>query len=307
MIEALGNSYEYPIQFGNTCVNKVNSKDSIFLEEKFEQIQDEQGILGKFWNGVKEFTDLGQSASDCEEMLYKFNKGEISFEEAVEYLEQFEQKQENMTSLLSNILTGAAAIAMATPCGAVTATGTKAISWGLAFAKGAPVGAALKAGINFTDRATNDIEGDALDRKQIAKDFISGAITGTTSAVSGASSIGYKSLVDGGKIAEGTLGASVIKGAMCGMQCGALSGSASYMTNVAFGDKDFSVDDLITNTMTSAVISGTVGGAVGSGVYGLDKTNIAKVASDAGQILKDSTTSSARKILGQAERDIINA
>ena len=286
--------------------HRNSSNESIFLEEKFEEIKDKQGFIGNAWNEVKELTSFGVSEIDCKDMLRKYNNGEISFEEAVNYLDEFDAKQKSMSNLLSNIATGAASIAIATPLGLAGATGAKTISWALAFAKGAPIGAVLKTSINALDRGSNNIEGDALDAKQMAKDAISGAITGTTSAVSGASSIGYKSLVDNGLITEGTLVASTVKGAMCGMQCGALSGSANYMTDVAFQDKEFDFGELTKTTLTSAAVSGTVGGVVGSSVYGLDKLGTQKTVTEMGQIFKDTITSSTRKLLGFEVSEALN-
>ena len=266
-----------------------NNSKTLYLESKFQEIQDKQGILGNIWNSVKEITTLGVSASDCNNMLEKYKNGEISFEEAVNYLDEYDSKQENASGLLSNILTGIGGIAVAT---AAAASGP--IGWGLAFLKGAPIGAALKTGINFIDRATNDIEGDAFDAKQITKDAVSGALTGAASAVSGASSLGYKALEQRGLVEAGKIGSDILKGAFCGLECGAMSGAATYMTNVALGDEDFELEELLTNTATSAFVSGTVGSIVGAGLNGLNKTGFANF----GTVTRDSISSSTRKILG---------
>jgi hypothetical protein len=303
----------------NIYQKRVLSKEAQFLEQKLEAIEDEQGFLGNIWNGIKEITTLGVSQSDCESMLEKYNNGEISFEEAVNYLDEFDSKQENMSNLLSNILTGAGTIAAASAIlmtGGWAAVGVKGIAslalkhtgftWLQAFKYGAPIGALLKTAINFTDRATNDVEGDALDGKQIAKDAISGALTGAASAVSSASSIGYKTLVDKNIIQAGTLVGDMAKGALCGVECGAMSGAAGYMTDVAFGDKEFNFGDLTTNTLTSAFVSGTVGAAVGSATHGMDMKHIAQAVTDKGKILKDSLLSSSRKVGGQIEREALD-
>ena len=308
MVNAISINDEYDKKYNDynySFTSYRTSKESIFLEEKLQEIEDEQGFLGKAWNGIKEFTTLGVSQSDCEDMLKKYNKGEISFEEAIEYLDEYDSKQKTMSGLLSNIITGVCAIAIATPFGAITAAGTKAIGWGLAFAKGAPIGAAIKAGIGVLDRATNDVEDDALDGKQIVKDGISGALTGAASAVSGSQCFIYKGLENASLIPANKLANKMLQGALCGVECGAMSGSASYMTDVAFGDKEFSFGDLATNTLTSAAVSGTVGATVGAGMYGLDKANLCQTSSLTGQIVKDSSSSSARKVGGTKLRQII--
>ncbi len=265
------------------------------LENKLKEVQDEQGFLGKSWNCFKEITNLGLSNSDCEKLVDKYNNGEISFEEAVSYIEDFQSKQETMSELGANILTGIGAIAFAT-----TALAAGPIGWIAAIAKGAPIGAALKTGLKTLDRATNNIDGDAIDAKEMAKDAISGALTGTTSAVSSGVGAGIKA---------GKIGLSIFNGAKCGAICGGVSGAASYLTDVAFEDDvEFNTGELLENAATSAFVSGTVGAVVGGGMYGLS-ANVGKEATKTlGQtIVADSTSSTTRKLLGQGERNILSA
>ncbi len=277
----------YPRSFGS--LDKAQ-----FLEQKLEAIDDEQGILGNIWNGIKEFTTLGVSKSDCEGMLEKYKNGEISFEEAVNYLDEFDSKQETMSNLLSNIITGVGAIAVA---------GAGPVGWGLAFIKGAPIGAAIKAGIGILDRATNDVEGDAFDGKQITKDAISGVLTGAASAVSGSQCFIYKGLEGASMLPASNLANQALKGALCGVECGLMSGSASYMTDVAFGDKEFSFGDLTNTALTSAFVSGTVGGAVGATTLGLENSGI---INPNGSVAKYQVLSSTRKVGGVAEREVLD-
>ncbi len=265
------------------------------LENKLKEVQDEQGFLGKSWNCFKEITNLGLSNSDCEKLVDKYNNGEISFEEAVSYIEDFQSKQETMSELGANILTGIGAIAFAT-----TALAAGPIGWIAAIAKGAPIGAALKTGLKTLDRATNNIDDDAIDAKEMTKDAISGALTGTTSAVSSGVGAGIKA---------GKIGLSIFNGAKCGAICGGVSGAASYLTDVAFEDDvEFNTGELLENAATSAFVSGTVGAVVGGGMYGLS-ANVGKEATKTlGQtIVADSTSSTTRKLLGQGERNILSS
>ena len=298
MVSAISINDEYGKkynEFNYSFTSQTSSNESIFLEEKLQSIKDEQGILGKAWNGIKEVTSLGVSQSDCEDMLRKYRIGEISFEEAIEYLEGYDSKQETMSSLLSNIVTGIGAITFAT---LTAGTGLGLLA---SFKAGAPIGAAIKAGVNFIDRATNDVEGDALDAKQIAKDAISGALTGTTSAVASGVGAGIRS---------GQFGTAVLNGMKCGAICGSMSGAGSYLTDVAFGDEDFQFEELATNTIISGATSATVGAVVGGTMYGgasLIGTAGKEVAKTTGQVIaQDSTSSSARKILGTEVKEIIN-
>ena len=121
--------------------SRISGSKVAILENKLQAIEDEQGIFGKIWNGTKELTSLGTSQKDCQSMLKQFKQGKISFEEAAQYLNSFEQKQENMTELTKNIATGIGAIAFAT----VTAgTGLGLVA---AAQAGAPIGAGIKAAL----------------------------------------------------------------------------------------------------------------------------------------------------------------
>ena len=266
------------------------------LNKTWSQIQAKQGFIGKTWNGIKEITNLGQSASDCESMLQKYKNHEISIDEAMEYIESFDKKQTEATNLITNILTGIAAIALST---SVLGVGTK-IKWLKAIKYGAPIGAAVKAFLKGTDRATNNIEGDALDGKNILKDTLSGAVTGTVSAVSSGVYAG---------VANASLSKSILNGTLCGIECGALSGSSNYLIDTTLDkDKEFKFGDLAKSTLTSSFVSGTVGGIVGGSIYGIEDLagNIGKdiALSTKETITRDSISSSIRKILGNLERNL---
>ena len=263
------------------------------LESRLRDVKAKQGVIGNLWNGVKEITDLGVSKSDCDSMLDRYKKGIVTYDQALEYINSFEKKQDSTTDLWANIITGVTAIAFAT-----AAAGAGPIGWAFAFAKGAPIGAAVKTLIKFIDRATNNKKNDEFDFKQMSKDAISGAITGTTSAVASQVGIGIKA---------GKIGLSISNGAKCGAQCGALAGSTSYITDVALDkDKHFNVDDFITNTATSTFISGTVGGIVGAGMYGLSGNVGKDVSKSVSQtIVDDSASSTSRKVLGTMEKDFL--
>lgn len=289
------NAYSY--------AKKELEEGSIFLEEKLESIKDKQGFLGKTWNGIKEITTLGVSEGDCESMLDKYNKGEISFEEAVSYLDDFDSKQKTMSNLLSNIITGVGAIAFA------TATAGTSLGYLASLKAGAPIGAVIKTGINFFDRATNDIDNDAFDLKEMTKDAISGAMTGTTSAVT--SGVGKG-------IASGKILTSIINGAKCGAICGSASGALDYTLNTTLGDEEFNFENLIGNTLLSGATSATVGAVVGAGMYGGASMmgTVGQGAKNTGEtiikdnisntILKDSASSTTRKVLGTKVKQMLN-
>lgn len=268
------------------------------LDEKWQKIKDEQGVLGNAWNEIKEITTIGVSESDCESMVEKYNKGEISFDEAMSYIEDFEEKQKNGADLLANVATGVGAIATAT-----IATAGGPIGWGLAAAKGAPIGAILKTGIKTFDRATNDVEGDELDTQLMIEDSISGAMTGATSAVTSGVGEGVK---------NAKMALSVSNGVKCGAVCGTAAGAASYLTDVAFDEeKPFEFGSLVKCAAKNGFVSGTVGGIVGAGIYG--KASLAGAIGQQGTkttaetIISDATASSLRKLGAAAENNVFAA
>ena len=278
-----------------SSVNKIDdiTLKTQFLDAKLAEVNDKQCILGNIWNGVKEVTNSGISKSDCESMLEKFKNGKASFDEAIEYINKYDKKQKNMSELEANIITGISSIAIA------TCLTTGPIGWAAAFLFGAPIGAAVKTGLKILDRATNKVKNDEFDKEQIVRDMVSGAVTGAASAVSSGVGAGIKA---------GKLSLSIKNGAKCGVQCGALAGAASYTTDVAFDkEKYFNVGDFFKTTATSAFVSGTVGAVVGVGMYGLSN-NVGRDVSKSLQqtIIDDSLSSSSRKVLGQAERNMMS-
>ncbi|MBR1617549.1 hypothetical protein IJ670_05290 [bacterium] len=270
----------------------LNSVD--FLHSKLDYINSKQGCIGKLCNGIKETVNAGVTNAKCETMLAKYDNGEISFEEALECLESYENKQKTSSGLVENILTGLGSIAVTT----LAAAGGP-ITLPLALLYGGTSGAAIKTVLGITDRATNNIQGDDFDKKEILKDAISGGTTGTTSAVSSHIFQGVK---------EAKIGVSLLNGAKCGVECGTASGAVSYLTDCALDEnKKFDFGELTSQTLTSGFVSGTVGTLVGGCTYGLESLagNIGKEASlSVGQtIARDGALSSTRKVLAQGEKN----
>ena len=254
--------------------NKANEEDlSLFHGEEFysvevlqnqlEEVKSSNGLISDGWDDFKNFTGLGISSNSCEDAISQYKQGKISFEQAEAKINEYKSKQESSVNLFSNIATGAAAILAGT---AVIATGGLA-----AIGIGALTGAATKAGFKTVDRATNKIEGDALDGKQMAKDALSGAVTGAIGVATAGTAgnpfnngfaVGGKTLIEGGKAA------CVAKCAVTGLETGAISGASNNLIECAFEeDKEFNLKDFTSETVTSAVTGATVGAIMG-GVNG---------------------------------------
>lgn len=159
----------------STQAQKENSDSNITIDDlkaDFEQVQAEQGFIGKGWNWVKNhvgiLSKVGMKGSDeIEEIIQKAENGEISVEEAKEAVEKYKKNQEKSTNKIMNIATGVVvSIALlAGPAG-----------WA-AIAVGAAVGAATRLGLGIAEAATNDVKGDYTVRDGI-EDATQGAIIG---------------------------------------------------------------------------------------------------------------------------------
>ncbi len=229
----------------------TSENELVELNQQFEAVQKEQGILGKAWNGLKNTVGLGLSSNDVEKAINDYKNGKISYEQASQTIAKFDAKQEGAVNIISNLATGVATAALA--------VGTGGLSLGVA-AAGAGIGAVSKAGLKTLDRATNELKGDALDAKQIAKDGLSGAIDGAVS-------VATSGMVKGATVNQ-TVMQTVKQGAVQGAKAGAISGAAAgagdYAIEAAFEDDiEFNASDLFAQSAQSAVVEGIFGGVLG--------------------------------------------
>lgn len=236
------------------------------LEAQLQEIQDKNGYKMQLWDKTKNALNVGANSEKCEKSIEKYKNGEITFEEALAEIENYGEKQDNSLNLFSNILTSFVAIGAATVV--AVATGGAATPLVLA-AVGAGSGAIAKAGTKLVDRATNKIENDELDAKQIGKDMLSGAVTGAIAQVTMGTGSGTKVCAEAGagavksKIAA-NVGKNALKSAKTGVKFGAISGAANYTIDCTFEkDKKFNIEDLAKTSVSNAIVGGTVGTIVG--------------------------------------------
>lgn len=258
------------IQLGSDETNMADMESQVSsLESKLASVKDEQGAISSAWNSLKCLTGIGSSTKKCEQAIQDFKSGKITYEEADTIISEFSTKQKSSVNLVANIATGVAAVAVV-----ASAVATGGLSLGV-IAAGAAVGGATKAGIKFADRATNKVEGDALDGKQIAKDALSGAVDGAVSVAT--MGIG-STAVAGTTVANQTLKQTVIQGAKSGAKAGAISGAATgaadYSIEAAFEeDVDFNLKDLAVNTAMTAAGGAVAGGVMGGVTSGIQYKN----------------------------------
>ena len=248
----------------NTSTNSI-SENVDLLNEAFEDVQDEQGIIGQIWNGFKNLTNLGLSSDDVSEKIEQYKKGEITFEEANEAIESYKNKQEGAVSIISNTATGLTTAGFAIATGGVGA-----------LVAGAIIGGVTNAGLKTLDRATNNIENDALDVKEIAKDGITGAVDGLVSAATA----GIVKAPIAGQAVKQALKQGVVQGAKAGAITGAATGAADYTINTVADEKEFKVSDLIATTAQNALSGAAFGGLFGGLSNSLGQYQLNNAASE---------------------------
>lgn len=261
------------------AVDKTDEEDvSLFNGEEFysvqvlkSQLSDVEANNGVFldgWDDFKKFSNLGMSSDDCDDAIEQYKQGKITFEQAEAKINKYKEKQENSLNLFSNVATGIAGLVAGA---AVVGTGGLA-----AVGVGALAGAATKAGMKTLDRATNKVEDDALDGKQIAKDALSGAVTGgiaVATAGTGSDAFNNGFSIGGKKVIDGGAKACMASSAKTGITTGAISGASNNLIECAFeDDKEFNVGDFAQETITSAAVGGMVGTAMG-GFNGVLRNN----------------------------------
>ncbi len=245
---------------------EVTDENIQALEAQLNGVVKEQGMFSKAWNWVKCKTGIGASSDKCSSAIEDYKNGKITLEEAQQKISEFSTKQKNSVNLVANVATGVVA---------VLAVGSAVLTGGMSLAVGAAIGAAVgagtKAGIKLLDRATNQVEGDALDGKQIAKDALSGAVDGAVSIAT----MGIGSTAMAGKtVAEQTLKSTIIQGAkygaIDGAVSGAVTGAADYTIEAALEeDVEFELDELAKSTLSNAAGGALAGGVLGGASAGI--------------------------------------
>ena len=225
------------------------------LQNTLIQAKNEQGVIGKTWDGIKGLTGIGLSEKKCQKYINNVQNGSMSYDEAYSKISKYSGKQKSGVNLITGITTGVVTAA---------ALGFAPVTGGASILAAAGIGAATKAGLKTVDRATNNIQNDAFNAKQIAKDGLSGALDGAVSAAT----IGIgKEAVLSATTAKEAMKQGAIAGAKGGAISGAAIGAGDYSIDCAFGDQKFEADDLIINTVYGAA-AGAATGAVIGGIQG---------------------------------------
>ena len=254
--------------------SKATEEQIAQLRAAYEQIQDDQGWVGKAWNGIKNFFGHSNGSNAVEETLSKAEAGEISYEAAVEKLNNYAQKQDSIVDTFANVASG-----LAVAAGVLAAP----LSFGASLAVGAGVGAAVKVGIKASDKATNDVAGDYTFKDGL-KDGITGGVGGVvTAATAGIGTAGMVAAKEGGKVlVKETIKQGVIAGAKAGAIDGAVMSATNYTADAVFDGDEFTFGGLVSTTVSGTLTGAAVGGVAGGVTSGVSavKYNKAVDASD---------------------------
>lgn len=274
------------------------SKESIEeLENKLKATKENNGVILSAWNNLKEAVNLGSSVDKCDKAIDDYKNGKISFEDASKELDKYGERQKKSLDLFGNITAGVGALAVVAGVAATVASGgtLAPVTIGLI---GAGAGAVGKAGLKLADRATNKVDNDALDAKQIVKDGLSGAVTGALSALTPGTGAG--------SFAANGAKQCAINSAKTGVVTGAIAGASNYSIDCAFEkDVDFNAGDLVKNTVAGAAVGATVGVFMG-GTNGALRSAGKLTAADT-DIAANCVSSAGYKVTGDRVRALKDA
>ena len=283
-----------------TSIFMNEDKNVQLLEEALNNAQSDDGVILNAWDSFKGKVGIGTSSEKCDEIIEKYKNGEVTFEEAMNEIDNYDNKQDSSLNLFSNIVTGIAAIGAVA---AVTAlTGGAALPILAAVGIGAGAGAVTKTAFKFTDRATNDVEGDALDAKQMAQDALSGAVTGGIAAATTGTGQGVFNAQREAGLSRHILNGAA-RSAKTGMKTGAIACGANYAIDCAFEeDKKFNTGEFARVVLEGSAVGAAVGAIMGGVNGGLRHEGIL-YASDS-NVAANSASSASYKIVNDRIRNI---
>ena len=275
------------------------------LYDELEQTREDQGIIGKLWDGFKNLTGFGAGSNKAENAIKQYENGEISLEEAKEKLNGYQQGQETCVDVVGDIVSGIVAVgafALAVPTG-----GTSLIAGlGLAAAAGAGSKIAVKAGDAIMggreysgkdllyDSATGAVNGlfapvtngvGACVTKTVGKKLgLTVVKEGTKEAIEQGAKQGLKSIItqQGVDVIGGTFAKRALATASGMAIDGAIGGSTDNMIRAALDGED-------AKGIFEAGVQGLAGGLIMSPVIG----GGFKVAGKLGKNLNNKITTKA--------------
>lgn len=308
--------------------SSVSSKsETSTLRDEFNSIKEEQGLIGKAWDGIKNFFNMKTGSDNIEDTITKYENGEISEQEAKSALENYKNGQKMCVDVAADITSGIIAVG---------AAALAPVTGGASLLVAAGAGAVSKTAIKASDAF---LAGREYELKDLGYDLITGSVNGAiaplSNALGGAAGTGVakacglnvvngaakttgKGMIanllarqgasyvakEGTKLSAGVIGAKVLSYGADMAVDGALSGAADgFSRALGEGRIDDIKDETLNGALGGLIAAPVIGGSMRLAFKGASSLG-SKMFHSAGETLSDTASDgTARKITSSFDTD----
>ena len=308
--------------------SSVSSKsETSTLRDEFNSVKEEQGLIGKAWDGIKNFFNMKTGSDNIEDTITKYENGEISEQEAKSALENYKNGQKMCVDVAADITSGIIAVA---------AAALAPVTGGASLLVAAGAGAVSKTVIKASDAL---LAGREYELKDLGYDLITGSVNGAiaplSNALGGAAGTGVakacglnvvngaakttgKGMIanllarqgasyvakEGTKLSAGVIGAKVLSYGADMAVDGALSGAADgFSRALGEGRIDDIKDETLNGALGGLIAAPVIGGSMRLAFRGASSLG-SKMFHSAGETLSDTASDgTARKITSSFDTD----
>ena len=308
--------------------SSVSSKsETSTLRDEFNSVKEEQGLIGKAWDGIKNFFNMKTGSDNIEDTITKYENGEISEQEAKSALENYKNGQKMCVDVAADITSGIIAVG---------AAALAPVTGGASLLVAAGAGAVSKTAIKASDAL---LAGREYELKDLGYDLITGSVNGAiaplSNALGGAAGTGVakacglnvvngaakttgKGMIanllarqgasyvakEGTKLSAGVIGAKVLSYGADMAVDGALSGAADgFSRALGEGRIDDIKDETLNGALGGLIAAPVIGGSMRLAFKGASSLG-SKMFHSAGETLSDTASDgTARKITSSFDTD----
>ena len=308
--------------------SSVSSKsETSTLRDEFNSVKEEQGLIGKVWDGIKNFFNMKTGSDNIEDTITKYENGEISEQEAKSALENYKNGQKMCVDVAADITSGIIAVG---------AAALAPVTGGASLLVAAGAGAVSKTAIKASDAL---LAGREYELKDLGYDLITGSVNGAiaplSNALGGAAGTGVakacglnvvngaakttgKGMIanllarqgasyvakEGTKLSAGVIGAKVLSYGADMAVDGALSGAADgFSRALGEGRIDDIKDETLNGALGGLIAAPVIGGSMRLAFKGASSLG-SKMFHSAGETLSDTASDgTARKITSSFDTD----
>lgn len=308
--------------------SSVSSKsETSTLRDEFNSVKEEQGLIGKAWDGIKNFFNMKTGSDNIEDTITKYENGEISEQEAKSALENYKNGQKMCVDVAADITSGIIAVG---------AAALAPVTGGASLLVAAGAGAVSKTAIKASDAF---LAGREYELKDLGYDLITGSVNGAiaplSNALGGAAGTGVakacglnvvngaakttgKGMIanllarqgasyvakEGTKLSAGVIGAKVLSYGADMAVDGALSGAADgFSRALGEGRIDDIKDETLNGALGGLIAAPVIGGSMRLAFKGASSLS-SKMFHSAGETLSDTASDgTARKITSSFDTD----